>query len=84
VPDRKPRQKVVAEITLAHLTQFAAQMGRSLSQEDAVAFLNQNGRAYEMWKRMMQAGEDYIKSSLQTRALVPIARPCSHRTRAAV
>jgi len=33
-----------------------------------MAFLNQNGRAYEMWKRMMQAGEDYIKSSLQTRA----------------
>jgi len=84
MPDRKPRQKVVAEITLAHLTQFAAQMGRSLSQEDAVAFLNQNGRAYEMWKRMMQAGEDYIKSSLQTRAPVPIARPSSHRTRAAV
>jgi hypothetical protein len=49
MPDRKPRERVVAEITLAHLTQFASQMGRSLTPEEAMAFLNQNGRAYEMW-----------------------------------
>lgn len=75
LPDRKPREKVVAEITLAHLTQFARQMGRSLTGEEALHFVNQNGRAYEMWKRMMQAGEDYIKSSLQTRTPLTLTRP---------
>lgn len=77
--DRKPREKVVAEITLAHLTQYAEQMGRSLTPEEAAAFLNQNGRAYEMWKRMMQAGEDYIKASLQARAPLALARPSGRR-----
>jgi hypothetical protein len=42
---RKPRERVVAEITLAHLSQFAQEMGRNLSSEEAIAFLNQNGRA---------------------------------------
>jgi hypothetical protein len=81
---RKPRERVVAEITLAHLSQFAEQMGRSLSGEEALAFLNQNGRAYEMWKRMMQAGEDYLKTALQARTPVQIARPGANRGRIAV
>ncbi len=63
--EKKKREKVIAEITLAHLTQFACEAGRSLSQQEAIAFLNQDGRAYAMWKRMMQAGEEYIKSTLQ-------------------
>lgn len=82
--DRRPREKVVAEITLAHLTQFANQMGRSLTPEEALDFLNQNGRAYEMWKRMMQAGEDYIKSSLQTPTPLVVARPSKRRGPVAV
>lgn len=63
--DKKKRERVVAEITLAHLTQFARELGRSLSQEEAIAFLNQEGRAYDMWKHMMLAGEEYIKSHLE-------------------
>jgi hypothetical protein len=63
--EKKKREKVVAEITLAHLMQFARESGRSLSPQDAVAFFNQDGRAYDMWKHMMQAGEQYIKTSLQ-------------------
>jgi len=46
--DRKQREKVVAEITVAHLTQFASESGRPLSAEEALTFLNQQGRAYEM------------------------------------
>lgn len=72
--DHKPREKVVAEITLAHLTQFARQMSRSLTPEEAIAYLNHDGHAYEMWKRMMQAGEDYIESSLLTRPPLALAR----------
>jgi len=49
--EKKFRQKVVAEITLAHLTQCAQELGRTLTTEEALDFLNQNGRAYEMWKR---------------------------------
>ena len=63
--EKKKRERVVAEITLAHLRQFAGESGKTLSQEEAIAFLNQNGRAYDMWKHMMQAGEEYIKLTLQ-------------------
>ena len=63
--EKKKREKVVAEITLAHLAQFALESGRTLSREEAIAFLNQDGRAEAMWKHMMHAGEEYIKSNLQ-------------------
>ena len=63
--DKKKRERVVAEITAAHLTMFVQSQGRSLTREQAVAFLNQGGRAYDMWKHMMHAGEQYIKSSLE-------------------
>jgi len=84
--EKKKREKVVAEITLAHLTQFARELGRHLSQEEAIAFLNQDGRAYGMWKHMMHAGEEYIKSSLEPsqRHPFPISRPAAQRTRVAV
>ncbi len=59
------RQKVVAEMTAAHLQQFARELGTPLSAPDALVFLNERGRAYEMWKEMMRAGEEYIKASLQ-------------------
>ena len=55
--DRKLREKVVAEITLVHRVQIAAEAGGRVSREDAVAVLNQNGRAYDLWKNMMHAGK---------------------------
>jgi hypothetical protein len=58
MPDRKPREKVVAEITVPYLKQVAAGIGRELSGGDAMAFLNEEGRAYDMWKQMMRAGEE--------------------------
>jgi len=58
-------QKVVSEMTATHLQQFAREMGASLSGRDALVFLNEHGRAYEMWKQMMRAGEEYIKTKLQ-------------------
>jgi hypothetical protein len=67
--EKKKREKVVAEITAAHLVQFAREMGAGITQEDAVAFLNRNGRAYDMWKHMMRAGEEYIKQTLQREPL---------------
>ncbi|MBZ5597056.1 MAG: hypothetical protein LAN83_01930 [Acidobacteriia bacterium] len=70
--EKKKREKVVAEITLAHLIQLALENGHSLNQEEAIAFLNQEGRAYAMWKHMMQAGEDYIKSSLERSSRDPV------------
>lgn len=63
--EKKQREKVVAELTLAHLMQLAGECGHSLSREEALAFLNQDGRAYAMWKHMMKAGEEYFKSTLQ-------------------
>jgi len=69
------RQKVVAEMTAVHLQQFAREMGSSLSTPDALLFLNEHGRAYEMWKQMMKAGEEYIKSKLQESHRRAAARP---------
>ena len=62
-PKRK-REKVVAEITTTHLIQLMQEQGRFLDQQQAVNFLNEGDRAYVIWKQMMYAGEDYIKSVL--------------------
>jgi len=61
---KKKREKVVAEITTTHLMKFMQEQGRSLDQQQAVMFLNEGDRAYVMWKQMMYAGENYIKSVL--------------------
>jgi hypothetical protein len=61
---KKDRDRVMAEITLPHLLRLAHEHGCSVSQQQAAAFLNQEGHAYEMWKHMMQAGEEFIASSL--------------------
>jgi hypothetical protein len=82
--ERKKREKVVAEITVSHLTQVAGELGRPLTAEEAIAFLNQQGRAYEMWKHMMLAAEEYIKSALQSRSPVLMARQHGVRDRMAV
>jgi len=62
--EKRKREKVVAEITTAHLMQLVHEQGRSLDQQQALSFLNEEGRAYLMWKQMMYAGENYIKSVL--------------------
>lgn len=74
---RKKREKVVAEITASYLIKIMQEEGRVLDEQQALAFLNEGGRAYIMWKQMMYAGETYIKEVLahssQRRADVPKA-----------
>ena len=60
---------MMAEITLSHLLRLANEQGCPVSQEQALAFLNEQGHAFEMWKHMMQAGEEFIASSLLDREL---------------
>ncbi|HET7206655.1 MAG TPA: hypothetical protein VFI95_08750 [Terriglobales bacterium] len=79
--EKKKREKVTAEITAAHLTEFANEIGTKLSMDEAVAFLNRDGRAYAMWKRMMQAGEEYIKLTLERDSRVPVQLPASDSKR---
>jgi hypothetical protein len=69
--EKKDRDRVIAEITLPHLLRLANEYGRSVSREQAATFLNQEGHAYEMWKHMMQAGEDFIVRSLLARCISP-------------
>jgi hypothetical protein len=64
------REKVTAEITLAHLQHFADESGKPMSADEIAAFINQDGRAHDMWLHMMQAGEDYIKSILDQKVVV--------------
>ena len=72
--EKKDRDRVMAEITLSHVLRLATEQDSPLSREQALAFLNQEGRAFEMWKQMMQAGEEFIARSL--------LRQCISRERA--
>ena len=61
---KKDRERVIAEITLSHLIRLGNEQGCPVSRQQALALLNQEGRAFEMWKHMMQAAEDFIACSL--------------------
>ena len=67
--EKKDRERVTAEITLSHLIRLGNEQGFPVSREQALAFLNQEGRAFEMWKHMMQAAEDFIACSLLRNSL---------------
>ncbi len=69
--EKKDRERVIAEITLSHLMRLGNEQGCPVSREEALAFLNQEGRAFEMWKHMMQAAEDFIACSLLRHSLIP-------------
>ena len=62
--DKKDRERVIAEISLSHLIRLGSEQGSPVSRQQALAFLNQEGRAFEMWKHMMQAAEEFIAVSL--------------------
>ena len=66
--DKKDRERVIAEITLSHLMRLGKEQGCPVSRDQALAFLNQEGRAFEMWKHMMQAAEEFIAHSLFRRS----------------
>ena len=68
---RKDRDRVMAEITLSYLLRLAQEHGCPVSQQQALVFLNQQGRAHEMWRQMMQAGEDFIARSLLGQSIRP-------------
>ena len=68
---KRDRERVIAEITLFHLMRLGSEHGRSVSREQAMAFLNEEGYAQEMWKHMMQAGLDFIACSLFTQYVNP-------------
>jgi hypothetical protein len=69
--DKKDRERVIAEITLSHLLRLGNEQGCPVSREQALAFLNQEGRAFEMWEHMMQAAEDFIAGSLFQHSFTP-------------
>jgi hypothetical protein len=70
---KKNRDRVTAEITLSHLTRLGNEQGCPVSRQQALAFLNQEGRAFEMWKHMMQAAEEFIAGSLFPCSSIPSA-----------
>ncbi|HLI62315.1 MAG TPA: hypothetical protein VKV05_02865 [Terriglobales bacterium] len=74
------REKVTAEITLAHVLQFAKEAGAIMNAAEVAAFLNEKGRAQAVWTHMMQAGEQYIKSTLASNraGLHSLKRPAAH------
>jgi len=68
---KKDRERVIAEITLSHLIRLGNEQGCPVSRQQALIFLNQEGRAFEMWKHMMQAAEEFIASSLFQHSFSP-------------
>lgn len=70
------REKVTAEITLAHVEAFAKEAGSDFTAAQLATFLNQSGRAQALWNHMMQAGEQFIKSNLNSELVIlPQERP---------
>jgi len=69
--EKKDRERVIDEITLSHLIRLGTEQGCPVSRQQALAFLNQEGRAFEMWKHMMQAAEDFISGSLFQHSFTP-------------
>ena len=69
--DKKDRERVTAEITLSHLMRLGDEQGYPVSRQQALAFLNQEGRAFEMWKHMMQAAEEFIAGRLFQHSFSP-------------
>jgi hypothetical protein len=69
--EKKDRDRVMAEITLSHVLRLATEQGSPVSRQEALAFLNQERRAFEMWKQMMQAGEESIAGSLLRLCISP-------------
>jgi tRNA nucleotidyltransferase (CCA-adding enzyme) len=69
--EKKDRDRVMAEITLSHVLRLATEQGPPVSREQALAFLNQEGRAFERWKQMMQAGEEFIARCLLRQCISP-------------
>lgn len=57
------RDRVIVEITVFHLMRLAIENG-PVSREQALVFLNGEGRAQEMWKHMMRAGLDFYRTRL--------------------
>ncbi|HKN71599.1 MAG TPA: hypothetical protein VJX30_11235 [Terriglobales bacterium] len=69
--EKKDRERVTAEVTLSHLMRLGNEQGRPVSREQTLASLNQEGRAFEMWKHMMQAAEEFIAGSLFRHSFSP-------------
>lgn len=61
---KKDRERVIAEVTLSHLIRLADEQGCPVSRQQALKFLNEEGQAFEMWKHMMHAAEEFIAVSL--------------------
>jgi archaeosine-15-forming tRNA-guanine transglycosylase len=74
------REKITAEITLAHVLQFAKEAGSHMNAAEVAVFLNEQGRAQAVWTHMMEAGEEYIKSSLagKTTRIHSVTPPAAH------
>jgi hypothetical protein len=62
--EKRNRERVNAEITLSLVMRLASEQGSPVTREQALAFLNREGLAYEMWKQMMHAGVNFITCSL--------------------
>ena len=69
--EKKDRERVIAEITLSHLIRLGSEQGCTVSRQQALEFLNQEGRAFEMWKHMMRAAEDFVAGSLFQNSFSP-------------
>ncbi len=61
---KKDRERVIAEISVSHLIRLGSEQGCPVSRQQALAFLNQEGRAFELWKHMMHAAEEFVAVSL--------------------
>ncbi len=62
---------MITEITLFHLIRLGNEHGCNVSRDQAIAFLNEEARAQEMWNHMMQTSLDFIACGLFPQHLSP-------------
>ncbi len=62
--EKRDRDRVNAEITVSLVMRLACEQGCAVTGEQALAFLNSEGLAHEMWKHMMHAAVDFIVCTL--------------------
>ena len=76
---KRNRERVLAEITLSYLMRLAIEQGCPVSREQALEFLNEEGRAYEMWKSHDAGGGGFYRTAYGGNTLRQSADPIVFR-----
>jgi len=70
--EKKNRERMIAEVRLSRVIRLGNEDGCRVTRPQAFGFLNRERRAFEMWKHMMLAAEEFIVGSLFAHSFSPV------------